>query len=109
MSSKPFDIAVPDEKLKRLHDKLDAATFPDELDNAGWDMGVPLSEIQRLTRYWRDGFDWRKQEQQLNANLNHFTIPVQVDGFGEIDIHYLHHPSKATGAIPLLFLHGCED
>ncbi|KAL3481646.1 putative epoxide hydrolase [Aspergillus californicus] len=106
MSIKPFSIAVLETDLERLYQKLDAATFPDERDNAGWDMGVPLAEIKRLTAYWRDGFNWREHEQKLNDDLKQFTVPVPVDGFEDLDIHYLHHTSKTPGAIPLLFLHG---
>jgi len=105
----PFNIAVPDEALERLHQKLESATFPDELDSVGWDMGVPLSEIKRLTSYWRDGFNWREQEQKLNEQFKQFTTSVSVDGFDDLEIHYLHHTSKRPGAIPLLFIHGCKD
>ncbi|KAL4878523.1 Alpha/Beta hydrolase protein [Aspergillus karnatakaensis] len=106
MSSKPFSIAVCDADLEHLHQKLKATTFPDELDNAGWDMGVPLGEIKRLTAYWKDGFDWRKQEQGLNQQLKQYILPMSVDGFENIDLHYIHHPSKSADSTPLLFIHG---
>ncbi|KAI9368063.1 Alpha/Beta hydrolase protein [Aspergillus egyptiacus] len=106
MAKVSFHIAVPDVDLERLRAKLDATTFPDELDNAGWDTGVPLDEIRRLAAYWRDGFNWREQEKRLNEQLNHFTMPVSVEGFEDLQVHYLHHTSKTPGAIPLLFLHG---
>ncbi|KAL5342588.1 Alpha/Beta hydrolase protein [Aspergillus crustosus] len=106
MPSNPFRIAVPDADLERLHQKLDATSFPDELDNAGWDMGVPLEHVKRLAAYWRNGFNWREQEQRMNAQFNQYTVPISVDDFENIDLHYLHHTSKTTGAIPLLFIHG---
>lgn len=105
--AKPFQIAVPDADLERLHQKLAAATFPDELDDGGWDMGVPLVDMKRLTAYWRDGFNWRQKEQELNQKLNQFTMPVTVAGFEPLDIHFLHHTSANPNAIPLLFIHGC--
>ncbi|KAL2867939.1 epoxide hydrolase [Aspergillus lucknowensis] len=106
MSPKPFQISIPDADLERLHQKLDAATFPDELGSAGWDMGVPLDEIKRLTAYWRHGFNWREQEKKLNEQLKQFTLSVSVEGYDDLDIHYLHHTNKTPGAIPLLFIHG---
>lgn len=109
MPPKSFNIAVPDEALERLRQKLHSAAFPDELDNVGWDMGVPLDEIKRLTNYWRDGFNWREQEQKLNQQFKQFTVSVSVDGFEDLEIHYLQHTSKRPGAIPLLFIHGCRD
>ncbi|OQD68193.1 hypothetical protein PENPOL_c003G07803 [Penicillium polonicum] len=54
-----YNIAVPDEQLQQLRQKLDHTTFPNELDASGWDMGVPLLEIKRLVDGWREKFDWR--------------------------------------------------
>lgn len=107
MSVKPFTISVPDSQLQKLREKLTLATFPDELDEAGWDMGAPLDEVKRLATAWKDNFNWREKERQLNEQLTQFTVPVPVKGFGELDIHFLHHRSQCPNAIPLLFVHGC--
>lgn len=109
MAVTPFTIAVPDARLRQLKEKLEQATFPDELDAAGWDMGVPLAEIKRLVAVWREKFDWRAQEQKLNNQLHQFRVPVTVLGFGELDIHVVHHRSGNPEAVPLLFIHGCTD
>ena len=103
----PYNIAVPDQQLQQLRQKLEHATFPDELDASGWDMGVPLQEIKRLFAVWRDGFDWRAQESKLNENLKQVNVRVAVDGFGDLDIHTVNHRSGNSKAIPLLFIHGC--
>ncbi|KAK4507477.1 hypothetical protein PRZ48_001212 [Zasmidium cellare] len=100
-----YRINVPEEKLVTLKIKLGQAEFPDELDGASWDHGVPLKEIQRLTNYWRTTFDWRAQEAKLNE-LPNYHAPIKVQGFGTLDIHYLHQPSENPDAIPLLFVHG---
>lgn len=105
---KPFEIAVPDSKLEALNRKLEDATFPDELEDAAWDLGAPLGDVKRLVKYWRDGFDWRASEQKLNDALPQFTTDVDVEGFGSIDLHFVHQKSKVDNAIPLLFIHGCE-
>lgn len=104
----PFTIDVPDEHINELRQKLELATFPDELHAAEWDMGVPLDEIKRLVTSWREKFDWRVQEKKLNQQLKQFTLPVSVDGFGELDIHVVHHRAENPRAIPLLFIHGCK-
>lgn len=104
----PFTIDVPDEQIKELHQKLQHATFPDELDAAGWTMGVPLGVMKRLVTTWRESFDWCAQEKKLNEQLKQFTVPVSVDGFGKLDIHVVHHRSENPRAIPLLFIHGCK-
>lgn len=105
---KPFQISIPESHLQLLNQKLSLATFPDELDHADWDMGCPLPEIKRLAAYWKDGFNWREKERQLNEQLAQFTTSVPVTGFGELDIHFVHHRSQTPGAIPLLFVHGCK-
>lgn len=107
MSIKPFEIAVPDSALQTLNQKLSLATFPDELDQAGWDMGPPLADVKRLTARWKDGFDWRAKERELNKNLHQYIVPVPVKGFGEVDVHFVHQRSEVKSAVPLLFIHGC--
>jgi len=38
--------------------------------------------------------------------LPQFETTVNVEGFGDIDMHFLHQKSEVKGAIPLLFVHG---
>ncbi len=103
----PFKISIPDEKLKLLQQKLELVTFPDELDDSGKKYGAPLKDIQRLVARWKDGFNWRAQEAALNAELPEFTRDIEVEGFGVLNIHYVHKRSEVEGAVPLLFVHGC--
>ena len=106
--SVPFTISIPDEKLVRLQRKLALTTLPDELDDAGWAYGVPLADIARLLARWKDGFDWRAQEAALNAELPQFHRNIEVEGYGTLGVHYVHQRSAVKGAVPLLFVHGCE-
>ncbi|KAN0088174.1 Alpha/Beta hydrolase fold [Tylopilus felleus] len=106
MAESPFKIAIPDEKLDLLRKKLELATFPDELENADWKYGVPLADIKRLAERWKNGYDWRKHEKALNDELPMFTRDIDVDGFGTLNIHYVHKKSTVANAIPLLFCHG---
>ncbi len=106
-SEKPFHISISDKKLDLLRHKLELCVFPDELEDAGSDYGVPLSDMRRLVDYWKTGFDWRAQEAAINAELSQFTRDIEVDGFGTLNIHYGHQKSKAVDAIPLIFVHGC--
>lgn len=106
-SIKPFAVSVPDSSLERLSQKLSLANLPDELEEAEWDYGAPLADIKRLTKYWQEKYDWRKAEAQINE-LPNFKTPIEVDGFGSLDIHFVHQKSPVEGAIPLLFAHGCK-
>ncbi|KAJ7166379.1 Alpha/Beta hydrolase protein [Mycena crocata] len=102
----PLQIAISDAAVERLQQKLNLATLPDELDGSGWDYGVPLADLKRLVSRWRDGYDWRHHEAQINAAFPQFTRPISVDGHGTLEIHYIHQRSEVLGAIPLLFVHG---
>ncbi|KAH9018196.1 alpha/beta-hydrolase [Lactarius deliciosus] len=104
-SEQPFKIAVPDDALALLKRKLDDTRLPDEVEAAEWTYGAPLADIKRLVSRWKDGYDWRTHERKLNA-LPMFTRTIAVDGFGELNVHYVHQKSAAKGAIPLLFVHG---
>lgn len=103
----PFNISVSDDALTRLQAKLDASTFPDELENVGWTYGVPLADIRRLVARWKQGFDWKQIEKALNDELPQFTTNIEVDGFQTLNVHFVHKKSEAANAIPLLFVHGC--
>jgi hypothetical protein len=101
-----FQISVPDDALALLQYKLADVRFPDELSDAGWDYGAPLSDVKRLVNIWKDGYDWRAHERKLNQ-LPMFTRDIEVEGFGILNIHYIHQRGELESAIPLLFVHGC--
>lgn len=103
-----YKISVPSSDLSSLRLRLESTIFPDELDDAGSDYGAPLADIKRLVARWREGFDWKKEEARLNAELPQFTRDIEVDGFGVLNIHYIYQKSEKKEAIPLLFVHGCE-
>lgn len=107
-TSTPFTVSVPDHRLEKLRAKLELTEFPDELENAGWDYGAPLADVKRLTAYWKDGFDWKKQEADINK-LPQFQIQIKVDGYEALRIHFIHQKSESSNAIPLLFVHGCSS
>ncbi|KAN0114034.1 Alpha/Beta hydrolase fold [Russula decolorans] len=100
-----FQISVPDDALALLQRKLADVRFPDELRDVGWDYGAPLSDVKRLVNKWKDGYDWRAHERELNQ-LPMFTRDIDVEGFGILNIHYIHQRSELESAIPLLFVHG---
>ncbi|EGO23687.1 hypothetical protein SERLADRAFT_450013 [Serpula lacrymans var. lacrymans S7.9] len=102
----PFTISISNEMLTSLRSKLELATFPDELDDADWNYGVPMAHIIRLVARWKGGYDWRKYEKELNEELPMFTKDIDVDDFGTLNIHYVHQKGEAVGSVPLLFVHG---
>lgn len=102
----PYTISVDESAIAKLKRKLADADYPDELETQDqWPYGAPLSDVKRLAKYWETGFDWRKAEAKLNE-LPNYRKKVQVEGFGDIDVHFLWKKSSNPNAIPLLFCHG---
>ena len=104
-SIKPYRISIPQSKLDTLKQKLALTTLTDELEDSEWEYGTPLADIKRLVAYWQDGFDWVRIQHELNQ-LPQYTIPLAIDGYGTLNIHFVHQPSQVEGAVPLLFSHG---
>jgi hypothetical protein len=104
---KPFTISVPDATLEDLRERLRLTRFPPEISGLGRARGPPVEDMMRLVTRWKDGYDWRRREAVINK-LPMFTCPIEVTGFGSLDIHFVHQKSKVEGAIPLLFVHGCQ-
>lgn len=106
---RPFKIAVPEGELAKLKAKLNAASLPPETAFSNdWERGSPRADVKRLVARWREGFDWRAAEAELNK-IPQFTTSVDVDGFGSMEMHFIHHRSQDENAIPLLFCHGCSS
>lgn len=96
----PYRIDIPQADLDDLRDRLARTRWSQGLQGAGWERGVPVSYLRDLAAYWRDSFDWRKQEAQLNELPQHLTT---IDG---ANLHFAHVRSSHQDATPLLLLHG---
>jgi pimeloyl-ACP methyl ester carboxylesterase len=97
---RPFRIEIPQADLDDLRGRLARVRWTDDLPGAGWDYGVPLTEVRRLAEHWRDGYDWRAWEAALNA-YPQFTTTID-----EQNIHFLHVRSPQPDAFPLILTHG---
>jgi hypothetical protein len=115
---KPFKINVSDDLLDLTKKKLKLSRLPDQLANVEWEGhslhhspaltqvdGTPVAEVERLRNHWQNDYDWRKHEAEINQ-LPQFTLPVEVDDFGELTVHFVHKKSTSPDAIPLIFCHG---
>jgi pimeloyl-ACP methyl ester carboxylesterase len=100
MAIEKFTINVPDSVLADLRHRLDATRWPDELENVGWELGSSLGYMRSLADYWRNVYDWRRQE----AALNQFPqYRVALDGFR---VHFVHVRSRHPKPLPLIITHG---
>ncbi len=97
---RPFRIDVPDSVLADLRERLARTRWTDQIPDTGWKLGTDTAYLRELCDYWREGYDWRAQEAQLNA-VPQFT--TEIDGQR---IHFVHARSKHEDALPLVITHG---
>ncbi len=100
---RPFRIEVPQAVIDDLRDRLTRTRWTDEVEDAGWDYGTNLGYLKELTDYWRDEFDWRAREAELNRFAQFRT---EIDGFG---LHFVHERGRGPDPMPILLAHGWPD
>lgn len=93
----PFRVEIPPATMGSLRARLRATRWPRGVTDSG---GIPLSDMQEITRYWLAEFDWPAQEREMNR-LPHFRAEC-----GGLRLHFVHTKAPCPGATPLLLLHG---
>jgi microsomal epoxide hydrolase len=96
----PFTIDVSDAVLDDLRERLARTRYPDQIPDSGWDYGTDRAYLRELCEYWREKFDWRRQEALLNR-FDHFRS--EIDGQ---PLHFIHQRSPLPDALPLVITHG---
>lgn len=96
----PYTIAIGDEELEDLRGRLDAVRWPDESPAEGRERGIRASELRVLVDRWREAFDWRAVEAQLNR------IPQSITEIDGQRIHFFHARAEQDDAPALLLTHG---
>lgn len=100
MQKQTFRISVPDSVLEDLRQRLSRTRWPIDFANDDWAYGTNRSYLERLVKYWRDEYDWRKHEQQINT-FSHYKVTIE-----DIPIHFIYEPGKGPKPIPLILTHG---
>jgi len=100
MEVTPFTINIPDVVLDDLRRRLELTRWPGDSPGGNWDYGTNLTYLQELVDYWRRHFDWRAQEQRLNA-FSHYK--ATIDGLG---VHFIRQPGQGPRPMPLIITHG---
>lgn len=96
----PFHIAISDEVLKDLRERLLRARVPEGIPEYGWKQGTEPGYLTGLLTYWREGYDWRANERLLNG-----MPQFRAEADGQM-LHFVHARSPHSQANPLLILHG---
>jgi pimeloyl-ACP methyl ester carboxylesterase len=102
-STKPFRIGIAGSVLDDLRARLHRTRRMHVLEGAGWQGGSDPDYLDQLLAYWRDEYDWRRHERELNQ-LAHFMADI-----GDARVHYIHEPGIGVRSVPVLLLHGWPD
>lgn len=95
-----FSVAVSDEAIGDLRERLLRTRWADPETVDDWSQGVPLAYQRELCEYWANQYDMRRVE----ARLNQFPqLRVELDGLG---IHCIHARSDHEDATPVIMTHG---
>src|SRR5690349_20588344 len=91
-----FKVHIADEVLADLRERLARTRLPSEIPGSGWEYGTNLAYLRQLIDYWRNTYDWRQHEAQLNR-FAHYK--AQIDG---LNIHFIHERGRGPNPKPLL-------
>ena len=76
-TTQPFHIGISQVMLDDLRMRLErtryARVLPAQHRKAGWNGGSDPDYVQELMRYWRDEYDWRRQERELNLQSHYIA------------------------------------
>src|SRR5882724_5540017 len=86
MAPQPFTLSISDAAIADLKARLALTRFPDSAPGEPWAFGTSVEYARDLVGYWKDTFDWRAQESELNQ-FPQFKTPLH-----DIDLHYLQVP-----------------
>jgi pimeloyl-ACP methyl ester carboxylesterase len=95
----PFTVAIADDVLDDLKQRIAQARIPQGVDEAGWTEGMDGDALRTVLTHWRD-FDWPTAQATINR------VPAyraEIDGY---DIHFIHVPGKGTSRVPLILTNG---
>ena len=95
-----FDFQINDTALDDLRFRLGITRFPDHVEDAGWEYGIPVEYLRELVSYWRHEYDWKAEEARINE-LEQFRTIIDREA-----IHFVHVRSPNPDAFPLLLMHG---
>ncbi len=100
MQIERFEPEVPQPVLDDLQRRLAHTRLAEDFANDDWRYGVNGAYLRELVDYWRDDYDWRATEREINAYPNFRTV---ID---EVPIHFIHVKGKGPAPHPIILNHG---
>ena len=96
----PYEIAVAEEVLDDLAERIARTRWPSQPASVGWDHGCDFDYLRELCAHWAGPYDWRQAERALNGLSN-----WRWDG-----MHFIWErapvENRVEGRLPVLLIHG---
>lgn len=99
----PFRIEFGEDRFAGLRARLDGTRWADAPCGDGWSLGTPAGALREVLEYWRNGYDWKVKEAELNR------YPQYMCGMCGMSIHFFHIPARTEDAPTVLMCHGWPD
>ncbi|GFU27102.1 epoxide hydrolase 1 [Nephila pilipes] len=98
----PFKINIPDKILSDLKLRLERTRIEDSLVNPDQEFNSDC--LRKLTDYWKNQYQWKKHEAELNK------YPQFITNIKGLDVHFIHTKhNQGKGnklkVVPLLLIH----
>jgi pimeloyl-ACP methyl ester carboxylesterase len=98
-----FKVAIPQQILDDLKNRLQRTRWPGEAEGSGWNFGTSEAYLRDLVHYWQTDYDWRKQESLLNK------YPQYIAEVNGVKVHFQYIKGKGKNPKPLILTHGWPD
>ncbi|KAL7933943.1 Alpha/Beta hydrolase protein [Trichoderma chlorosporum] len=96
----PFTLHIPQQEIDDLKRRIGGTRWPDEEVTDGSFQGISLNKAQNVARYWKDEYDWRRFEQEVNQ------YPQYTTKIDNLNIHFFHIRSNEPNARAIILTHG---
>src|ERR1700748_1482274 len=100
MQIRPFQIDVSQTEIDDLRRRIAQTRWPDQFEDAGWELGVEQRYLRGLMEYWADVFDSKVCLGELN------WLPQFKASIDSYEVHFVHARSEQPDALPLIITHG---
>lgn len=98
-----FKVSVPQQVIDDLKSRLQNTRWPGEAEGSDWHFGTSEVYLKELVHYWLTGYDWRKQEAELNK------YPQYIADVSGVKVHFQYIKGKGKNPKPLILTHGWPD
>ncbi len=97
---KPFRSKIDDKTVEDLKYQILKGRIINWSPKSNKNAGIKFEDLEHILNYWKNKFDWGKQEKDLNS------FPQYKTKINETEVHFLHIKSDFKNAVPLMLIHG---